>query len=63
MRFTCWITKATDTYSEYVIFIAFPWKQLLHQRASMIRYSTFPVLVSCLLVHDPTFKYLTNQIY
>jgi len=24
MRFACWITKATDTRSEYVIFIAFP---------------------------------------
>jgi hypothetical protein len=23
MRFACWITKATDTHSEYVIFIAF----------------------------------------
>jgi hypothetical protein len=23
MRFTCWITKATDTHSEYVILIAF----------------------------------------
>jgi hypothetical protein len=24
MRFACWITKATDTHSEYVILIAFP---------------------------------------
>jgi hypothetical protein len=24
MRFACWITNATDTYSEYVIIIAFP---------------------------------------
>ena len=24
MRFECWITKATDTHSEYVIIIAFP---------------------------------------
>ena len=23
MRFGCWVTKATDTHSEYVIFIAF----------------------------------------
>jgi len=26
MRFARWITKATDTHSEYVILIAFPWK-------------------------------------
>jgi hypothetical protein len=24
MRFACWIIKATDTHSEYVILIAFP---------------------------------------
>jgi hypothetical protein len=24
VRFACWITKATDTHSEYVILIAFP---------------------------------------
>jgi len=24
MRFACWITKATETYVEYVIIIAFP---------------------------------------
>jgi len=24
MLFACWITKATDTHSEYVIIIAFP---------------------------------------
>jgi len=26
MRIACWITKATDTDSEYVILIAFPTK-------------------------------------
>jgi hypothetical protein len=44
MRFACWITKATDTRSEYVIFIAFPQQQWLRERASMLRYSTLPVL-------------------
>ena len=32
MRFACWITKATDTRSEYVIRIAFPWQQWLWER-------------------------------
>jgi hypothetical protein len=27
MHFACWLTKATDTHSEYVIFIAFPGQQ------------------------------------
>ena len=26
MHFACWITKAADTYSEYVILISFPWQ-------------------------------------
>jgi len=27
MRNSCWITKATDTHSEYVMFVAFPRQQ------------------------------------
>jgi len=27
MRFACWITKATDTHSEYVVLIPFPRQQ------------------------------------
>jgi hypothetical protein len=43
MRFACWIIKATDTHSEYVILIAFPLQQWLRERASMLR-----VYVECL---------------
>jgi hypothetical protein len=39
MRYECCITKATDTHSEYVILIAFPRQQRLHERASMLRYT------------------------
>ena len=38
MRFECWITKATDTPSEYVMFIAFPRNQCLREGASMLHY-------------------------
>jgi hypothetical protein len=44
MRFAYWITKATDTYSEYVILIAFLRQQWLSRRASFLRYSTLAVL-------------------
>ena len=37
MRFACWITKATDTHSEYIILIAFTWQQWLCERASILR--------------------------
>jgi hypothetical protein len=37
MRIACWIPKATNTHSGYVIRIAFPLQQWLHERASMLR--------------------------
>jgi hypothetical protein len=37
MRIACWIPKATDTHSEYVILIAFSRQQRFHERASMLR--------------------------
>ena len=39
VRFACWITKATDTYSEYVILIAFPRQKWLRERALTLRYA------------------------
>ena len=39
MRIACWILKATNTHSEYVIYIAFPLQQWLHERPSVLRYS------------------------
>jgi len=44
MRIACWIPKATNTHSEYVIFIDFPLQQWLHQQASILRYT----YVACL---------------
>jgi hypothetical protein len=38
MRIACGITKATDSYTEYVIFIAFPRQQWLSERDSMLRF-------------------------
>jgi hypothetical protein len=46
MRFAWWITKATDTHSEYVILIAFPRQQWLHERASMLHYTYTACLVN-----------------
>jgi hypothetical protein len=36
MSFACWITKATNTHSEYVILIAFPRQRWLRERAAML---------------------------
>jgi hypothetical protein len=47
MRIACWITKATNTHSEYAIFIAFLRQQWLRERASIFHYMycTLPVFV------------------
>jgi hypothetical protein len=45
LRIACWIPKAINTHREYVMLIAFPQQQWLHQRTcnvSLIR--TLPVL-------------------
>ena len=38
MRIACSVTKATNTHSGYVILIAFPLPQWLHERTSVLRY-------------------------
>jgi hypothetical protein len=51
MRFACWITKATDIHSEYVIPIDFPRQQWLCERVSMVRYT----LTACFVHHIYSF--------
>ena len=48
-RFACWINKAIDTHSEYVILIAFREKKWLCKRTSMLRYRYTVCLVYVLL--------------
>ena len=43
-RIACWIPKATKTHSEYVIVIAFPRHQWLHEHASVLRLMTIKSL-------------------
>ena len=45
MRFACWITKATDTHSEYFILLALPGQQWLRELASFLRYTH--IVVDC----------------
>ena len=46
MRIACCVTKATNTHSENVIFIAFPLQQWLHERASLLRYTYIGCIVT-----------------
>jgi hypothetical protein len=52
MRIAFWITKATNTRSEYVILIAFP-RQWLRERASTLHYTYTACLVSAWLIKQP----------
>ena len=45
MRVACWITKATGTHSEYVIFFAFPLRQRLRERVLILRCTYIVFLV------------------
>jgi hypothetical protein len=45
IRFASWISKATNTDSEYVTLIAFPWQQRLRERVSVLRYAYIASLV------------------
>jgi len=46
MRIACWIPKTTDTHSLHEIFVAFPQRQRLHERAPKLRYTYTAVLVT-----------------
>jgi len=52
--------KTTDTHSQYVIFIAFPWQRWLHERTWNLHYMYVVCLVKCqVLVHKTLVS--TNQ--
>jgi hypothetical protein len=57
MRIACWITKATNTDSEYVILIPFPQQQRLHERASMLRYNSVATHVYFRVTDVPSLTY------
>jgi hypothetical protein len=61
MRFACWVNKASDKRSEYVILIAFSRQQWLRERVSILRY-TYIVsfkFISDILIFTSFFKILT----
>jgi len=49
VRFACCAPKATNTHTEYAIYIAFPQQQWLRERVSMLRYTYIACLVRPLM--------------
>ena len=64
MRIACWITKTTDTHSEYVVVIAFPLQQWLHERASALRCTYIGCLVYriCIFVTNFMFDFAYDAV-
>jgi hypothetical protein len=60
MRFAFWVPKATDTLSEYLIFIVFPLQQWRHERASLLRYTSIVCLVT---ISEMSQKWWTFFVY
>ena len=54
MRYARWITKATDTHSEYVILFAFLRLQCIRESASVLRYTCIACLVLIRMRRDDT---------
>jgi hypothetical protein len=61
MHIACWITKATNAHSEYVILIAFPLKRWLQERASMLRYTYIACLIRTSFVGDVKHCYTSSN--
>ena len=55
MRVPRWITKAAKTHSEYGILIRSPLQQLVHERATVLRYTYIACLVK--LLSTAVFQY------
>jgi hypothetical protein len=51
MSTTCWVPTATSTHADYVIPIAFPSEQRMHEGGSMFRYTHIAGLVDPIGTH------------
>ena len=60
MRIACWIPKATNTHSGYVIFNTFTMAKWMHERASMLRYT----YTACLVLnnYNYTLSFITTGL-
>ena len=57
IRISCWIPKATETHSEYIIFIAFALQRWLRERTSLLRYTYIACLGTLSIADLETDKY------
>jgi hypothetical protein len=59
VRLACWLTKATDTHSEYVILIDFLWQKWLRERDWILRF-TYIADLSLWLLYSAKLKFFNR---
>ena len=59
-RISCCVIKATNTHSQYVILIAFPLQQLLHDRAWMLRHTYSAACTASNPISETHIQYLRH---
>jgi len=63
MRIACWMPKATNTHSEYVIRIVSPLQQWLHERVLMLRYTYIACLVLLCHINHSCYSVLSGPVF
>jgi hypothetical protein len=62
VRVACWITKASNTHSDYVILTVFRLQQWLQERTSKLRYTYIAGIMTSLLVQQPSGQLKLNSM-
>jgi hypothetical protein len=60
MWIACWMPRATNTHSEYVILIPFSLQQWLHERASILRHAYTASLVASMYAYVGPIVFLSQ---
>jgi len=63
MRITCWIPKATNTHSQYVILTAFPLQQWVIERVNVRLYFTYIASLFISVDRSVVSKTANNVLY
>jgi hypothetical protein len=61
MLCSCWITKATNAHSEYVILITFPQQQWLHECTTMLSYRYTACIIWSKSIISSPFAYISEN--
>jgi hypothetical protein len=58
-RIACWIPNAKNAHTDCVILVAFPLKQWLHERPSMLRYTNRPIyyVKACFVLYNLLYRF------